>query len=227
MPTSCFVVADAIGVRGASVTAPLKPAVCARAAAADDLSRRTGSVNTLLRTEGGWEGHNYDVAGFLAPLAGHALEGIRAVVLGAGGSARTAVVRLQSRGAHVAIAARRMEQATVLAHELGAEVAPWPPAPGWDLLVNTTPVGTWPQTDRAPLERASVQGRAVYDLIYNPEETTLLPWARAAGAKTIGGLEMLVGQARHQFEWWTGVEAPTDIMAAAARDFVRRAREQV
>jgi shikimate 5-dehydrogenase len=99
-------------------------------------------------------------------------------------------------------------------------VSAWPPAPGWDLLVNTTPVGTWPDTDAMPIDADAVRGRIVYDLIYNPEETTLLRVARTNGAETIGGLEMLVGQACHQFEWWTGRTAPREIMAEAARRFL-------
>jgi shikimate dehydrogenase len=61
----------------------------------------------------------------------------------------------------------------------------------------------------------------VYDLIYNPAETALLGAARAAGAEAIGGLEMLVGQACRQFEWWTGRSAPAPIVEAAAAAFVR------
>ena len=102
--------------------------------------------------------------------------------------------------------------------------SPFPPSAGWDLLVNTTPVGTWPRVGEAPLDRTTVSGMTggtVYDLIYNPRETTLLKWAREAGAETIDGLEMLVGQACLQFAWWTGREAPADVMEAAADAFIR------
>jgi len=74
--------------------------------------------------------------------------------------------------------------------------------------------------DDAPIERTLVIGPRVYDLIYNPPETTLLTWAREHGAETIGGLEMLVGQACRQFEWWTGHAAPKALMARVAREFV-------
>ena len=63
---------------------------------------------------------------------------------------------------------------------------------------------------------AALSGRTVYDLIYNPLETRLLHDAAAAGCATIGGLEMLVAQAQKQFEWWTGVRPPADVMRAAA-----------
>ncbi|MEO7192138.1 MAG: type I 3-dehydroquinate dehydratase, partial [Vicinamibacterales bacterium] len=86
-------VADAFGVSGASITAPLKPAVFTRVRHVDALAEDTGAVNTIRRGRGGWEGRNFDVAGFLAPLEqrGRALAGTLAVVLGAGGSARTAI----------------------------------------------------------------------------------------------------------------------------------------
>jgi 3-dehydroquinate dehydratase/shikimate dehydrogenase len=219
-------VGDAIGLAGASVTAPLKPDMFARSVPADDLVTRTGSVNTLRLRGGRWEGRNFDVAGFLAPLQrrGRPLRGARAVVLGAGGSARTAVWALKEEGARVEIAARRPAAARALAEAMGVEAAPWPPRPDWDLLVNTTPVGTWPRVEESPLDRSAVRGRAVYDLVYNPRETRLLAWAREAGADVIGGLDMLVSQACLQFEWWTGRQAPAAIMADAAERFIAERR---
>jgi 3-dehydroquinate dehydratase/shikimate dehydrogenase len=221
--------ADVFGVQGASVTAPLKTEMHRRVRLDDDLARVTGSVNTLKRSNGGWVGRNFDVPGFLAPFRTRAmsLRGARAVVVGAGGSARTAVHALKAEGAHVEIAARRHDRAEALAAEQGVGVSAWPPGPGWDLLVNTTPVGTWPAANESPLDPADVRGRAVYDLVYNPSETTLLRIARDAGAATISGLEMLVGQACHQFEWWTGRQAPRDVMMQAALAHVRRAQGHV
>lgn len=222
-------VAAAFGVQGASITAPLKTSLFARVPAADDLSTRTGAVNTLRRRSGGeWEACNFDAAGFFSPLEGRAasLVGARAVVLGAGGAARTVVWTLQRAGARVEIAARRRDRAEALAAEFGVGLASWPPAPGWDVLVNTTPVGTWPAVGESPLAREALGGRCVYDLVYNPPETTLLRWARDAGAEIIGGLEMLVGQACHQFTWWTGRDAPATTMEAGARAFLAGAQRR-
>ncbi len=222
-------VAAAFGVRGLSVTAPLKESVFADVPTSDALAQAIGALNTLKRSTDAWEGRNFDVAGLLAPLdaRGVDLRGRRVVVLGAGGAARMAVWALQSRGAVVEIAARRSDRSGSVAAEFGAAPSAWPPAPGWDLLVNTTPVGTWPHVDESPLERDAIRGRLVYDLIYNPEETTLLRWAREAGAETIGGLEMLVGQACLQFEWWTGERADPQVMTEAARRFIGQAQRDV
>ncbi len=222
-------VAGALGVAGASVTAPLKASLFARVTETDDLTRRIGALNTLRRTRaGGWEARNFDPAGFFSPLEAraHELKGARAVVLGAGGAARTVVRVLREAGAAVEIAARRRDRAEALAAEFGVRVGEWPPATGWDLLVNTTPVGTWPAVDESPLPQACLRGRVVYDLVYNPPETLLLTWARAAGAEVIGGLEMLVGQARLQFNWWTSDEAPAATMERGARAFLARAGER-
>ncbi len=223
-----FAVAEAFGVAGLSVTAPLKTATFARASTVDDMSKEIGAINTLKHRHGHWEGRNFDVAGLLSPFdrRGRDLRGMRCVVLGAGGAARTAAWALRSREAEVTVVARSEDKAGVLADELGVAAAARPPL-GWDLLVNTTPVGTWPQTDASPLPAEALRGGVVYDLVYNPPETALLRAARAAGAETIGGLEMLVGQACLQFEWWTGQPAPRDIMQRAAEAFITQAQVQL
>lgn len=200
-------VADAIGVRGASVTAPLKRAMFERSRPADALSRDLGAVNTLRRASHGWDSRNFDVVGFLAPLDRRSVSvrKRRAVVLGAGGAARAVAWSLKSHGARVEICARRRPQAEELAEALGIGVIDWPPAPGWDVLVNATPVGTWPKTEDAPVAPdvlREAQGRIVYDLVYNPGETTLMRWAREVGAEVIGGMEMLIEQAYAQQRWW-------------------------
>jgi len=221
-------VADALGIRGASVTAPLKPHLRDRVARVDALSAAIGALNTLRRTADGWEGRNFDAEGFLAPLRrrGVSLAGARVTVLGAGGTARMAAWVLAQDGARVRIAARRADRAAAIAAEFGVETAAWPPPPEWDVLVNTTPAGTWPKDGEAPIAKDLVRGALVYDLIYNPRETRLLQWAAEAGAEVIGGLEMLVSQACLQFECWTGRKAPAEVMESAADAFVRRSREQ-
>ena len=86
----------------------------------------------------------------------------------------------------------------------------------WDLLVNTTPVGTAPRIDESPLPDGPFDGALVYDLVYNPPMTRLLRDAAEAGCRTIGGLDMLVAQAQAQFHWWTGSRARRHGHEAAA-----------
>jgi 3-dehydroquinate dehydratase/shikimate dehydrogenase len=211
--------ADALGIRGASVTIPYKLDALRAATTADDLTRAVGAANTLKRIEGGWAATNTDVAGFLEPLEplfpGGSIQGARAAVIGAGGAARAVVVALASRGAQVTVHARRLEQAQDVA-VLGASPAVLPPAAGsWDLLVNATPIGGGSTRDESPLPGGPFTGRVVYDLTYGQGESRLVREAREAGCVAIDGLPMLVAQAERQFEWWTGHRPQPGVMAAA------------
>ena len=210
--------AEAIGLKGASVTAPFKHDLLARLDEADEICRAVSAVNTV-RIEGRrWAGRNTDVAGFLAPLDGRmALAGARAAVVGAGGAARSAAWALRGAGADVTLHARRLARAEEAARSVGVRGAALPPpAGGWDLLVNATPVGAAPDTGASPVPGLALDGRLVYDLVYNPSRTRLLADAAAAGCDTLGGLPMLVEQARRQFAWWTGREMPAEVFRAAA-----------
>ena len=215
--------ANAVQLSGASVTAPFKVDAFENADECDPVSRRIQSVNTLRNEGSRWLGCNTDVAGFLSPLqSAMRLPGARATVLGAGGAARSVSVALASAGVRVTIAARRLEQATSVASLTGADVSPWPPdSASWDLLVNATPVGTQPNVNVSPLpgDYPFRSGTTVYDLVYNPPYTRLLEDADRARCRIIGGLDMLVGQAQAQFEWWTGRRPGHRVMreAAAAR----------
>ncbi len=214
-----LVTAEGLGVRGLSMTAPFKEAALHRAATADAETRAIGAANTLRRTSDGWTASNTDVEGFLAPLRRRrGLCGTRVSVLGAGGAARAVVAGLVREGAIVTVYARRPEQAAALT-SLGSRPDGFPPPrDAWDVLVNTTPVGTSPHVDDTPLAADWLAPGLVYDLVYNPAETRLLREARAAGASTLGGLEMLITQAAHQCARWFDVAPPIDVM----RDAVAR-----
>jgi len=210
--------ARAFGLKGASVTIPYKVAICARVDETSELATRIGAINTI-RVEGTrWLGDNTDAKGFLEPLSDRLpLTGTRAALLGAGGAARGVAIALATNGAHVSVHARNRERAVQVADLVSGEVGAWPPEPAsWDLLVNCTPVGMHPHMDESPLPASHLAGGTVYDLVYNPQATRLLKEAERAGCRTIGGLEMLVGQARQAFEWWTGVRPPAAVMRSAA-----------
>jgi 3-dehydroquinate dehydratase/shikimate dehydrogenase len=213
--------ARAFGLRGASVTIPYKVAMLDRVDDVSPLARRVGAINTLRIDGVRWQGDNTDVHGFLEPLESRLpLTGARASLVGAGGAARAVAIALASRGALVSVHARRNQSAAAVADLVSGSVGAWPPnRGGWDLLVNCTPLGMHPLVDGTPLDEAQLSAGTVYDLVYNPPVTRLLREAAQAGCATIGGLEMLVGQARQAFEWWTGVRPTADVMreAAAAR----------
>ena len=213
-----IVFATALGVKGASITIPYKVDLFERADIVDDLARKVGAVNTFRREGARWAARNTDVSGFLAPLAGRMdLRGARAVVLGTGGAARAVAVALESVGSAVTVYGRSRSKADAVARIVGGQGAVFPVAPrSWDLLVNTTPLGTYPNVGSTPFE-GPFDGRLVYDLVYNPAETRLLRDAAAAGCETIGGLDMLIAQAEDQSEWWLGRRPPAGLMRRSVR----------
>jgi 3-dehydroquinate dehydratase/shikimate dehydrogenase len=195
-------------VRGAAVTIPYKEEMHARARSLSVAAESTGAVNTLVRVESGWHGENTDIDGFLRPLMRRMHLGrVRAAVLGSGGAARSAVYALRSQGASVALVARNAAKARALAEQFQAESLGWETLQGlqWDLLVNTTPVGMYPDVEATPVPAELLRpGAWVYDLVYNPAATRLLTEARERGCSTIGGAEMFLAQALRQQQIWFG-----------------------
>ena len=210
--------ARALEMSGASVTIPHKVSMFDAVDEADAVARRIGAINTIRAVDGRWIGGNTDTTGFLQPLTERVpLRGLRAAVLGAGGAARAVTAALASSGCSVRLHARNRAQAAEVVIRTPAEVGEWPPKRGsWDLLVNCTPIGMYPRIDETPIAAGDLSGRYVYDLVYNPSITRLMREAVAQGCQTIGGLEMLVGQAHEQFQWWTGTRPPHGVMREAA-----------
>jgi 3-dehydroquinate dehydratase/shikimate dehydrogenase len=207
-----------LSLRGASITAPFKVALMSFVDEIDPIARRVGAINTIVVRDGRWLGANTDVEGFLAPLAGRiALRGARASVLGAGGAARAVAIALAESGAHVTVSARRPEAARDVADLVSGRGGAFPPPAGsWDLLVNATSAGSGPR-GTSPMGDMPLDGRLVYDLVYEPADTALLVDARSAGCETIGGIDMLIAQAERQFELWTGQSPPAGLFSSAAK----------
>jgi shikimate dehydrogenase len=214
---------------GANITVPHKVAALELAGDASEAARAIGAANTLSFAAGRIAAENTDATGFLdslpAPPAGR-----RALVLGAGGSARAVVWALVTHGADVSIWNRTRERAERLASELGATVATLDPASGeepaasFDLLVNTTTVGMGtPRGSAADLKSLPFpadsldETHQLVDLAYGPAETELARTARAHGAKVVDGLEVLVRQGAASLRIWTGLDPPIEAMRRAAR----------
>ena len=205
-------------VQGVSVTIPFNEVACTLAHSLSVEASETGAVNTLVRQKSEWHGENTDVDGFMRPLRRHMHIGrMRAVVLGAGGAARSVVQGLHAQGASVCIVARDAAKAKLLADKFKAEHAPWDQLQHlrWDLLVNATPVGMYPEVERSPMPAEWLTGEWVYDLVYSSRETKLLKDAVRQGCKTLAGVEMFLGQAVRQQQLWCGDPAPERAMREA------------
>jgi 3-dehydroquinate dehydratase/shikimate dehydrogenase len=207
----------ALGVAGVSVTAPFKVDVMKGLVSLHPDARVTGAVNTLVRDGGGWRGHNTDLEGFLEGCAGVALRGRRVAVLGTGGAARAVALAARRSGATVTCYGRDRGKAEALAAALSVGAGARPvPAGSWDVLVNATPLGMHPDTEQSAFPESTYDGDVAYDLVYNPTRTRFLQDAAAGGCRTIGGLGMLVAQARRQIELWTGLRPDPEPMRDAA-----------
>lgn len=215
----------ALGIRGFGVSMPFKIEILALLDRVDDLARQIGACNTVVNDAGALTGFNTDAEGAARALEESiVLPAKRCLVLGAGGAARAVAFGLVRRGAIVTLSARTDEAAASVARAIGAQVSPWSTSTtrdgGFDVLINATSVGMdrGAGSEACPVEAAAVRpGLVVMDIVYKPIETRLVSLARSCGATTIHGGRMLLHQAAHQFELYTGRSAPLPAMDEALR----------
>jgi shikimate dehydrogenase len=211
------------GYQGLNVTIPHKQAIMPLLDELSDSARAIGAVNTIVVERGKLIGHNTDAFGFMRGLerVGFDARDKSALVIGAGGAARSVVYALRQTGARVTIWNRTRARAEQLASDFGATVATYLSPPSrcgaYDLIVNTTSVGMSPHHADSPVHLLGrgFGAKVVYDLVYYPRETALLHEAHQIGARAISGLEMLAWQGAEAFRLWTGYDAPVDIMLKA------------
>ena len=213
---------DIWGISGLSVTTPHKGAALDLADSASDLARKIGSANTLIKTPGAWRAENTDAEGFLQSLKdgmginpSEELSGRRALIIGAGGSARAVAHALSNAGMKLIILNRSIDKAQSLAEECGVEWGPLDKktlpelAKGIFLAVQTTSLGMPPNEKVDPIPWWNPAGCPfVYDVVYGVGPTPFLKRAHAAGCQIIDGLAMLEAQARLQFQLFTGIDPP-------------------
>ena len=193
-------------LRGLSVTAPHKQSVMECLDWIEPQAQEIGAVNTVVVEKDRLLGYNTDAAGLINPLRNRigSLDGKKVAIIGAGGASRAAVWALTKEGANVTLFVRDVSKVNFPCKPLVSASFK-----DYDLVVNATPV--------APVTQEQLSGaRLVYDLVYNPIETKLIKEAREAGCETLGGLEMLVAQAKIQFELWTGKTPSEAIMDESA-----------
>jgi 3-dehydroquinate dehydratase/shikimate dehydrogenase len=207
------------GVRSFSVTLPHKQTILKHLKECEPLAAEIGAVNTVMvRSDGSLYGCNTDYVGVLRVLEKKLrIKGSRALIFGAGGSARAAAFALKRAGAVVAICARREIAAKELARAVGGEVVPRRAlrTEYFDVILNATPLGMHPRDRTSPLAPGELHCRIVMDLIYRPQRTQLLKIAAKKGIATVSGVEMFLAQGMAQWEIWTGRRAPEAAMRRA------------
>jgi 3-dehydroquinate dehydratase / shikimate dehydrogenase len=216
-----------LGIRGLSVTIPHKEKVLELLTKSTDLVEGIGACNTVIFKGADRLGYNTDctaaVSSIEIALGGEGTsEGKKVLLLGAGGAGRAIAFGFLKRGAEVTVSDVRADAAKRLASELDCKMVVWEERykvqP--DILINATPVGMHPNVDETSYDKDRIRaGMLVFDAVYNPESTLLIKNAKDRKAKVVTGVEMFVRQAAHQFKYFTGEEAPTDLM----KDTVRRA----
>ena len=225
-----------LDLSGLSVTIPHKENALRylkeKGAQIEPLAEQIGAVNTVIIDRDGDDvklrGINSDYAAILDTITAalgivrEDLAGKRVAVIGAGGTGRTAVAALAAQGATVVVYNRTKERADELAAEFDGRTGKVVSArleklcdSCCEIFINTTSLGMHPNVDASAFADRIPElseETLVFDTVYNPMETKLLKQAKAAGAKTVGGVEMFVRQAARQFEAWTNKPAPVDVM---------------
>ncbi|MFQ5511340.1 MAG: shikimate dehydrogenase family protein [Candidatus Krumholzibacteriia bacterium] len=217
----------ALGVRGANVTYPLKENVLEGADEVSAAASAIGAANVLTRTGGRIAADNTDAPGVVTALetfgAGPA-KGQAVVIFGAGGGARAAAWGLLESGAREVVFAvrdpvktqgvcdrfssrfsgRRIDTVALDARGEALDEALHPA----DIVINATPVGMtgFPESRLPCGDVAAREGQTWFDFVYHPRETPFIATARERGARTVGGLALLVSQAQAGFRLWTGHE---------------------
>jgi shikimate dehydrogenase len=220
-----------LGIHGLNVTMPHKSTVIGCLDEVDSTVKFLGSANTILNKNGKLSGFNTDGVGALKALRenGTELAEKKVLLLGAGGAAKAIAFALAEEVGELAILNRAAEKAKELAEALGrisnkkvvggalSSDAIAKSLQDSDVLVNATSVGMHPEANQSIVPPQWLRSDlTVMDVVYNPVETKLARDAKAAGAKVISGVEMLIYQGAASFEIWTGCSAPIEVMRRAA-----------
>ena len=220
------------GFAGFNVTIPHKQAILPLLEDVDYEARHVGAVNTVSLQDNRLIGYNTDVYGVLKTLEPYHSEisNKDVLILGSGGATRAVVYALEKyfKPGKIVISCRSPQKAESLIADLKiqAAIVSFPPSESstnYSLVVNATPIGMHPEVGVSPITDKEFfrKGQIVFDLISRPLETKFLKAARAAGATTLRGLEMLIHQGAKSFTIWTGNEMPIDHVRRVLEDKLR------
>ena len=205
-------------ILGCNVTVPYKNDVIPYLAQIDELAAKMGSVNTLVRVDGGYKGYNTDMTGLYRAMSsdGVSIQGEQVIVLGAGGVGRAVAFMCAAKGAaHVWLLNRTVEKAAEVAKEVnlaeGRRCVETLAMSDYDkladekyLVIQSTSVGLYPHVEDAVITDPAFyhKVKAGYDLIYRPWETRFMQLVKEQGAPAYNGLKMLLYQGIEAFELW-------------------------
>lgn len=215
----------ALPIHLTAVTLPHKETVVPLLDEVDEKARAIGSVNTIINTNGRLKGFNTDVVGIAKALSGTELRGKDVLVLGAGGVARAIAYTLKKAGAKMYSHDRTLLKAQNLCSKFGGkalaknalDTVPF------DVIINATPVGLPPKIEATPIPKSIIRkGATVFDLVYNPLQTTLMREAEEKGARTISGIIMFLEQALEQERLWLGREVKDNSYLPLLKEELKR-----
>ncbi len=192
------------GVSGLNVTIPYKEKIIPFLNTIDPASKAVGAVNTIKIQNGKLHGYNTDVYGFKNSLVRldlpFSIEKSKSLILGSGGAAKAVRYVLEKLKSNCTIVSRTLKTGADLTYEKLKQKE----LTEFDIIVNTTPLGTYPKVDAmAPIFYDQINSdHLVYDLIYNPDKSLLLERAEARNAVIKNGAEMLILQAEKSWEIW-------------------------
>lgn len=224
--------------RGMSVTIPHKIDVMKHVDKIAEIDRTIGSINTVIAEQNKLIGLGTDGPGALKAIADAAVEidGKNVLMLGSGGAARAVSFTL-ARDSKLAellildINETMLQELTsdlktstdaLIKSELLNESSLATAMENADIIIHCTPMGMHPNEDISLIpDELFRSDQVVFDIVYTPLETKLLAEAKARGLKTIPGVDMFVNQAVLQFERFTGVDAPAEVMRRVVMEHLR------
>ena len=223
--------AKSLNIKGFNVTIPHKIGVMDFLDGIDEVAELIGAVNTIDFKD--MKGYNTDGIGAVKAIEEvTSIKSKNVVIAGAGGASRAISFYIAKYGADsLTILNRNIDKAQKLARDVSEsglignvksdsinDINSY--LDDADILINTTPIGMHPNVDVEPIATADHlhEDMAVFDAVYNPNETVLLKEAIKAGAKPVYGIKMLLYQGAESFRIWTGENPPVDVMENALRD---------
>jgi len=223
-----------LNIKGANVTIPHKISVMKYLDKIEPIAKMIGAINTIKNEDGILIGRNTDGEGFLKSIkeSGYNLKNKKIVLFGAGGAGRACAFYLAKEVGGITIINRTDDRLNDLISnlKLNYEI----PIKGInlskseeirkviedsDMLVNTTPVGMYPNINESPIKQSWLHPNLfVIDIIYSPIQTKLLQEASSFGCKVLSGVDMLVNQGIIAFKWWTGFSPDKKLMKQVVLD---------